>query len=130
MAEKSGSAVRGNGFDPKQAKLWQGEYEKRQEKLLAEKSKYMLICKDIRDDMKDVLDRAKECGIPKLVIKTTAKIHELQKRLDDLENGGEAEDVETLEQFRHALGDLADLPLGKAAEAKKAKGMPGADATH
>lgn len=129
MAERSGSAVKGNGFDPKAAQLWQREYEKRLEKLAELKSAYMIDCKDVRDDMKDVLDRAKEVGIPKRAIKDTAKIRELLKRIENIETGGEAEDSETLEQFRHALGDLADTPLGAAAEkSKKAKGMPGADA--
>ena len=78
--------------------------------------------------MRDVLDLAKDAGIPKKLIKTTAKIHDLNRRIDELENAGEPEDVESLEQFRFALGDLADLPLGQAASAKKAAGMPGADA--
>lgn len=129
MAERTGSAVKGNGFDPKAAKLWQGEYEKKLERLAELKSEYMLECKEVREDMKDVLERAKECGIPKRTIKDTAKIRELQRRIENIENGGESEDSETLEQFRHALGDLADTPLGEAAQkGKKAKGMPGADA--
>lgn len=128
--ERTGSAVIGNGFDPKSAKLWQGEYEKHLEKLLDFKMAYMAECKEVRGDMKDVLDRAKEAGIPKSHIKDTAKIRELKKRIDNIENGGESEDMESLEQFRHALGDLEDTPLGAAAVKTKAAGMPGADATH
>ena len=78
--------------------------------------------------MSDVLDRAKEAGIPKKVIKDTTKIRELNARISRIQSDGEAEDNETLEQFRFALGDLAETPLGQAATAAKAKGMPGADA--
>jgi uncharacterized protein (UPF0335 family) len=128
MAERKGSAVTGNGFDPKQAKLWQGEYEKHNERLLELRMAYMADCKDVREDMSDVLDRAKEAGISKRLIKDTSKIRELNARINKIESHGESEENETLQQFRHALGDLADTPLGQAAAANKAKGMPGADA--
>ncbi len=56
------------------------------------------------------------------------KIRELTKRIETIEAGGEAEDNETLEQFRHALGIWPTRRSAEAASAKKAKGMPGAEA--
>jgi len=115
-------------MDKKQSEIWQKEYMKHQERLLELKSAYMLDCKDVRGDMSDVLDRAKDAGIPKYAIRKAAKIMELEARIKDLKEGGEPEENETLEQHMHALGMLADTPLGRAATEKKAKGMPGASA--
>lgn len=125
----SGSAVKGNGFDPKQAAIWQGQYDK----LAIDKQnlhmKYMQDCAEVKQLQDEVLDRAKDAGIPKYCIKDAAKIKDWEAKIEAKKVKDEPEDSETLEQWMHALGMLADTPLGQAATAQKGAGLPGSEAT-
>ncbi len=49
----NGSARKGNGFRPKQAKLWMGEVEKKMDRLLELRMEYMADCKEVREEIKD-----------------------------------------------------------------------------
>lgn len=46
------------------------------------------------------------------------KTRQLENRLEHLRDDLEPDEVETYDAIRLALGDLSDLPLGKAALAK------------
>lgn len=62
----------------------------------------------IKDDIKQVLAQAKADGFdPKIIRKVIA----LRKK----ERAEREEEQAMIEQYLHALGDLADLPLGQAA---------------
>lgn len=129
MAERSGSAVKGNGFDKKLTTLYVTEYEKIEDGIATRKGEYMAWAKGERERQSEVLERAKDSGLPKKDLKDVIKIRQLQGRIDDIVDNEDEERAETIEMIRHALGDLADTPLGQAAEKKatKGKGMPGGD---
>lgn len=129
------SAAQTNGPNPERTK----ECVDRIENLLAKKDglhmDYMAECSVIAGDIKDIYTEAKSAwGIPTRALKTVIKSRIMERKLDALRNDLEGDDQESFDQIRHALGDLADLPLGEVVTAKakgrKAKGKaePGNDA--
>jgi len=88
------------------------------DELASEKGEYMNRARVIRDSIARVLVEAKDAGIPKKEFKTVIKARQLENRLEHLRDDLEPDEVETFDQIRHALGDLGDLPLGKAALAR------------
>ena len=93
-----------------------GRIENLHADLEKEKSAYMLACKALRQDIKEVLEEAQSKGLPKKPLKAIVKQRALEKKVaacrDDLD------DIDHLSAFdimKAALGDLADLPLGQAA---------------
>lgn len=134
MAERSGSAVKGNGFDGPMMSRYTDEILKRHKNIDRFTGEHMSRCKAERDEINRVYDVAKDSGVPKkeykAVIKTTLLQMKLDSIRDELADGDDSADsVETYDMIRHALGQLADTPLGQAAEKKatKGKGMPGGD---
>lgn len=101
-----------NGFDV--AKQFVSDIERHFETLDSYRGEYMNRCRAVRDLIAQIYDRAKDAGVPKKELKAVIKTRELERKIeelrDDLEDG-----AETFDQIRHALGDLADLPLGTAA---------------
>ena len=95
------------------------DFSNRIESLLDElanaKGEYMRAARGIRDDINTVYGEAKDAGIAKRAFKAVIRARGLEKKLDacrgDLE---EADDIETFDQIRDALGDLGDTPLGRA----------------
>lgn len=132
MAKEStrkGSAVKGNGFDKKQAEIHYNNFKRIQEEKLEAHMAYMSKVAKINERAKDALEAAFNAGIPRKVITDQYKIELLETRIDNIKNPEDDEHGETLEMFRDALGVLDGTPLGDAAvEKKKGKGMPGADA--
>ena len=93
-----------------------GRIENLHADLEKEKSAYMLACKALREDLKEVFEQAQDKGLPKKPLKAIVKQRALEKKVaacrDDLD------DIDHLSAFdimKAALGDLADLPLGQAA---------------
>lgn len=107
-----------NGFDATKLKGFVSRVENLEGALNKERSAYMLACKAIREDIKLVLDEAKDAGIPKKEFKAVIKTRNLQNKLEAIRDDLEGDQQETYDQIRHALGDLADLPLGEASMAK------------
>jgi uncharacterized protein (UPF0335 family) len=71
----------------------------------------------LRVDIKDTYDKAKDVGIPIKALKAAIKVKRLEEAMD--------QDVsEDYDQIRHALGDLADTPLGQAAMGERRTGDP------
>lgn len=132
MAERSGSAVKGNGFDPKLTKQFVKDIERLFGEMDSKKGEYMAWCQKQRELINGLYDRAKDAGIPKKDLKAVVKIRQLTDKIEELVAADEDDErAETIEMIRHALGDLADTPLGEAAQkgkGGKSKGMPGADA--
>ena len=65
--------------------------------------------KSITDDIRDVYAEAKSNGFDCKALREVVKLRRLDKeKLQEFE--------ETVETYRHALGDLADTPLGRAME--------------
>lgn len=116
-----GDGVRhvGNGFDPTVVASYTERIERLLDDLASEKGSYMERCKSIRQDIAFVVQEAKDqSGIPKKEFKAVIKTRELEEKLERIREDLEGVEQETFDQIRHALGDLADLPLGGAALAK------------
>lgn len=130
MAERQGSAVKGNGFDKKLTTQFVKDIERLFGEMDSKKGEYMAWCQKQRELINGLYDRAKDAGIPKKDLKDVIKIRQLTDKIEELVAGDDdSERAETIEMIRHALGGLADTPLGEAAQkGKGAKGMPGADA--
>lgn len=101
-----------NGFEP--AKTWVAEIEKHMATLATYTGEHMARCQKVREMIADCYDRAKDAGVPRKELKAVIKVRGLEKKIaaarEELDDGGE-----TFDMIRHALGDLAELPLGKAA---------------
>lgn len=115
--QKRATPRKGGGVDnPNLVTEFVGRIENLHADLEKEKSAYMLACKALREDIKEVLNEAQEKGLPKKPLKAIVKQRALEKKVaacrDDLD------DIDHLSAFdimKAALGDLADLPLGQAA---------------
>jgi uncharacterized protein (UPF0335 family) len=101
------------------------------EDLLSKKQRlhmgYMSECRSINEDIVAVYDAAKGSGIHKKALRKVVKTRELERKVASIREDLEAEDQETFDQIRHALGDLAELPLGQAALNAKAERSAAAD---
>lgn len=103
---------------PDEAASFLARFEELEAAVEAEKSKFMLACKAIRAEQKDLLDDAKSQGIAKGVIKAIHKARTFEaKAKAAIEDLDEADDRDYALDIRKALGDFADLPLGAAAVA-------------
>lgn len=102
-----------NGFDG--AKLFVADIERHFETLESYRGEYMRRCRDVRDLIAQTYDRAKDAGVPKKELKAVIKARELERKIEALRENLDEDGAETFDQIRHALGDLADLPLGDAA---------------
>lgn len=115
--QKRATPRKGGGADnPNLVIEFVGRIENLHADLEKEKSAYMLACKALHQDIKEVLEEAQSKGLPKKPLKAIVKQRALEKKVaacrDDLD------DIDHLSAFdimKAALGDLADLPLGQAA---------------
>lgn len=83
-------------------------------------------CIPTREDQAAIVKEAAEAGFSKKEFKTVLRKRRLQDKIDHVADSLDADQRETYDQFLHALGDLADTELGKAASAKKAAEGAGA----
>jgi len=108
--------AKSNGFEPAKTR----GFVDRIENLLADIATRMAEtrndCKAIHADIKGIYQEAKdEAGIPKKALRSVIKARELERKADRVRENLDEETQETHDQIRHALGDLADTPLGRAA---------------
>jgi uncharacterized protein (UPF0335 family) len=118
VEDKSAAAAKPghNGkFKPDDAKTFVTRIENLHADLEAEKSAYMLRCKSIREDIAEVYGEAVDKNVPKKELRKVVKARELERRAKEQRDQLDADQQETFDQIRFALGDLADLPLGNAA---------------
>lgn len=105
-----------NSADASMVQRWTSEIERHFGDLESMKGAYMQQCKTVREMIADCYDRAKDSGVPKKALKAVIKTRQLEKKIEglreDLAEDGLEDDYDNI---RLALGDLADLPLGKAA---------------
>jgi uncharacterized protein (UPF0335 family) len=73
-----------------------------------EKSEYMLRCKDIRSDIKNEYDEAREAGITKSVLKAKIKERMLRKKVANCRSTLEPEQIDMFDQVSSALKDIYD----------------------
>jgi uncharacterized protein (UPF0335 family) len=119
---KSGS------FDPKKAQSYVERIEAINAEIASETGTFMAAMKEKKNDIADILEEAKSNGIGKTPLKTVIKARALTLKLEAMEEALEDEQRETYDQILHAIGDLAELPLGKAALDRAEKGGAAVDA--
>lgn len=114
------AAFRGNGFDPAIA----GPFVDRVEYLHADigklKSAFMLDCKSIQADIKEVMTEAKNAGIPKKALRNVVKKRKLERDIEGIREDLDGEDQDSFDQLVLAMDKYADTPLGAAAIDKAA----------
>lgn len=120
QAAKPKSKAGHNGFDPAVLNSIVDRIEGVFEDLLSERGTYMLKCRRLREDIANLYEEAKARGIPQKPLKKAVKARDLVRKMEALRQELDMVDQESYDQIRHALGDLADLPLGEAALKGKA----------
>jgi uncharacterized protein (UPF0335 family) len=111
MAEPSAT----NGFDPKKMKSFVGRVENVEKELESLKGRYMSECKALREDIKDIFKEAQVEGVPTRPLKNYIKERQLLRKAEACRENLEADDQDSYDLIKQAMGDLAELPLGKAA---------------
>ncbi|TIS37539.1 hypothetical protein [Mesorhizobium sp.] len=91
------------------------KYDELEAKIASERSAFMLRCKKIRDEQKELLDDAKSQGVSKKVVRTIAEARKLEAKAKDKMDSLEDDDKAFAVDIRAALGDYAGSPLGAAA---------------
>lgn len=100
-----GEARGANHFNPEEVEKVVNRIEVLKKELETEKSEYMLRCKDIRSDVKDIYDEAKDKGIGKPALKAKIKERELRKKVTNCRSDLEAEQIDMFDQISQSLGD-------------------------
>lgn len=107
-----------NGYDPAVVKGFVGRIEECNQEKMREHMAYMGKCKEINEDISDILDEAKAKGIPKRALRLNIKRRHLESKIDDIREDLEGDEQDDYDLLMHTLGDLADSELGKAALAR------------
>lgn len=115
MAEQVRARPGHNGFDPAKLKQFVGDIERIEDEIETLRGEFMNRCKGKRELIGEILDLAKEAGVPKKELRAVLKSRALEEKIKRLRDGLPDEGPETYDQIRFALGDLADMPLGRAA---------------
>lgn len=114
----------GNGFDKKVVQGYIDRVENLKEEIASIMGTAMNEAKSLHEDIAEVFKEAKSNGIPLKALKAQLKLRKLDRDKEKVVAGLDEEDAESLEKIQHALGLLADTPLGgaamKAAEARGA----------
>ncbi|HEV7258965.1 MAG TPA: hypothetical protein VGN82_14385 [Bosea sp. (in: a-proteobacteria)] len=104
-----------NGFDSAVLKRFVTDIERHHETIASYKGEHAQRVKSVQELITEVFDRAKDAGIPRKELKTVIKERRLLVQIENLREELEEDQQETLDQIKHALGMISDLPLGEAA---------------
>lgn len=120
-----------NGVDQEKVKSFVSRIDNLNDEIASEQGSYMKRCRELKDDIKDILEEAKSAGIPPKVLKAVLKARDLERKAEQARDDLDNEDQDIFDNIADALGVFADTPLGAAAVAKagdkaKPKGLPGA----
>lgn len=69
----------------------------------------------LKSDVKDIYDEVEAAGLTKKSIRAVVKARRLKRQADAARAKLDIADQDNFDNIRLALGDLAELPLGKAA---------------
>jgi uncharacterized protein (UPF0335 family) len=109
-------AIGGNGFDPAKVQSFVARIENLHSDIKSIMDAAKAQCSDIKEDISLVYDEAHEkAGIPGKALKSVLKARALERKAAEVREKLDDEIQETHDMIRHALGDLADTPLGQAA---------------
>lgn len=101
-----------NGFKPEEVQSFLTRVENIHAEIRSVKAANAKRCKELLDDIKDVLDEAKQAGIPKKELRAHIKVKELTDKIEAIREDLEEDEQEVFDQLAIALG-----PLGEAARA-------------
>lgn len=104
-----------NGFDAEVLKRFVTDIERHHDTIASYKGEHAQRVKSIQELIGEVFDRAKDAGIPRRELKAVIKERRLLVQIENIREELEEDQQETLDQIKHALGMLGDLPLGDAA---------------
>ncbi len=108
--------ARTNGFDPGKVQGYVERIESLHADIATEMATALNACRQIHGDIKQVYQEAKdEAGVPKKALKKVVKARGLERKAAECRADLEGDDLDSYDLIRHALGDLADTPLGAAA---------------
>lgn len=107
-----------NGFDADVLKRFVGEIERHHDQIASYKGEHAQRVKSVQEMISDIYDRARDAGVPKKQLKAVIRERDMLKKIEALREDMEPEQAETFDQIKHALGMLADLPLGEVALAR------------
>ena len=113
-----------NQPDPESTKRYIFEIERKNERMLSMRGKYMSECKVVQNEKKAIYRAAKIDGHNVKALKAEVEDRILQAKRKELVNGLDLDEQAHLAMIRRHLGVLADTPLGVAA-----LGGNGAEAT-
>lgn len=109
-----------NGFDATVLKRFVTDIERHHETIASYKGEHAQRVKSVQELITEVFDRAKDAGIPRKELKAVIKERRLLVQIENIREELEEDQQETLDQLKHALGMLSDLPLGEAAQKRSA----------
>lgn len=109
-----------NGFDATVLKRFVTDIERHHETIASYKGEHAQRVKSVQELITEVFDRAKDAGIPRKELKAVIKERRLLVQIENIREDLEEDQQETLDQIKHALGMLSDLPLGDAAMKRSA----------
>lgn len=113
-------------LDPDKVKSYVKRIEALHEEIASLTGEHMSECKQLREDIKSVVESAAADGIDPKALKVEVKVRSYKRKIKKVENDLEGSQVKALNEIRRGLGDLNDTPLGQAAKKaeSKAKGEP------
>lgn len=103
-----------NGIDRDKVRNFVSEIEELAGQKMRKHMAYMAECAALNGDINAIYDAAKGEGVPKKALRKVIKTRELERKVEAIRDDLEGDDQESYDQIRHALGDLADTPLGMA----------------
>lgn len=115
-------ALRGNGFDAVIVTDLVDRILNLHGDLSAARIDYMNVCKPIHHDINAVLDEGRDKGVPRKAIKAAVKKRILERKIENIRDDLEGDDLDNYDLVLKALGDLADTPLGNAVLANTGNG--------
>ena len=92
-----------NGYDPEKVASYVNPIERVDRDLESEKGAYMNRCKQLRDQKKNIIEDARDAGLPKAPLKAMVKIRMQEGKIEDLRAELEPDEVEQLDLLIHAM---------------------------
>lgn len=112
----SGSAVRSNGYDPEAVKGFVSRIENLETEIELEKADFKEKTIDpLKSDIKNVVEQAEAAGIPKKELKAKLRQRAMMRKAEAIRGKLASYEQTNFDNLSRALGELKDLPLGKAA---------------